>query len=89
MFAPGVATSVGGVPEVITDGDDGLLVPAGDAAALADALSKLLGAPDLRNAAGRRAAQTARRFDITQAVRRIEEVYREALRPSPRAVARH
>jgi glycosyltransferase involved in cell wall biosynthesis len=85
---PCAATSVGGVPEVIDDGNEGLLVPAGDSDALADALSTLLGAPDLRRAIGARGAQTARRFDITEAARRTEAVYRDALRASPRVAAR-
>jgi glycosyltransferase involved in cell wall biosynthesis len=84
---PCVATSVGGVPEVVTDGDEGLLVPPQDAAGLAKALSRLLGAPEFRDAAGARAAQTARRFDVTQAVRRTEEVYQEALQASRREPA--
>jgi glycosyltransferase involved in cell wall biosynthesis len=83
---PCVATSVGGVPEVVSN--EGLLVPAGDSNALAEALSTLLGAPDVRAAAGARAAETARRFDITGAVHRIEDVYREALDLSSRAVTR-
>jgi glycosyltransferase involved in cell wall biosynthesis len=67
------------VPEVVTDGEEGLLVPARDPAALGDALSILLHNPEFRKAAGARAVQTARGFDMTRAVRRIEEVYREAL----------
>jgi len=86
---PCVATSVGGVPEVINNGNEGLLVPAGDGVALADALNALLHAPELRNAIGARAAQTARRFDVTQAARRTESVYRDALRASSREAARY
>jgi glycosyltransferase involved in cell wall biosynthesis len=85
---PCVATSVGGVPEVIHNGNEGFLVPAGDAVALADALSLLLRAPELRNAIGARGAQTARRFDVTEAAHRTETVYREALRASPQESAR-
>lgn len=81
---PCVATSVGGVPEVIDNGNEGLLVPAGDPAALADALSTLLHAPDLRDAMGGRAAHTARRFDMTDAARRTEDIYRDVLGASPR-----
>lgn len=39
---PVVASAVGGVPEIVRDGDTGLLVPAGDAAALTDALVHVL-----------------------------------------------
>jgi glycosyltransferase involved in cell wall biosynthesis len=85
---PCVATSVGGVPEVIDNGNEGLLVPPGDADALADALSTLLRDPDLREAAGARAAGTALRFDITEAVHRMEDVYQEALQASPSEAAR-
>jgi glycosyltransferase involved in cell wall biosynthesis len=84
---PCVATSVGGVPEVIDNGNEGLLVPPGDAVALANALSTLLRARDLRNAVGASAAQTARRFDVAQAARRTEAVYRDALQASPRLAA--
>jgi glycosyltransferase involved in cell wall biosynthesis len=42
---PVVASRVGGVPEVVEDGDDGLLVPPGDPAALAGALARLLADP--------------------------------------------
>src|SRR5439155_25720744 len=45
---PVVATAVGGVPELVVDGATGLLVPAGDARALANALERLLIDDDLR-----------------------------------------
>ncbi len=59
---PVVASEVGGIPELIDDGDHGLLVPAGARGALADALAALLGDPD-------RAARMGR-----CALRRYEEV---------------
>lgn len=45
---PVVATSVGGIPEVLVDGEHGLLVPAGDKAALAAGISRLLQDEGLR-----------------------------------------
>jgi glycosyltransferase involved in cell wall biosynthesis len=57
---PLVATRVGGVPRVVEDGVNGLLVPPGDAAALATALARLLSDPALSAtlaAAGQRAAR--------------------------------
>ena len=46
---PVVATAVGGVPEVVHDGENGLLVPPDDAVALADALRRLLDDDALRD----------------------------------------
>ena len=77
---PCVATAVGGVPEVITDGREGLLVPPGDARALAEALSTMLCDPEVRESASDHGAWTARCFDLTQAARRTEDLYRAALR---------
>ncbi len=62
---PVVASAVGGVPEVVIDGETGLLVPPDDAPALANALRRLLADAGLRRrlgAAGRRRAEE--RFDL-------------------------
>ena len=45
---PVVATAVGGVPEVVRDGVDGLLCPAGDTDAVTDAIGRLASDPSLR-----------------------------------------
>ena len=63
---PVVATRVGGVPELVVDGETGLLVPAGDTRALADALQRLVDDPDLRarlGAAGRARVEEHFRLD--------------------------
>ncbi|MCH7343708.1 glycosyltransferase family 4 protein [Pelomonas sp. CA6] len=57
---PVVASAVGGIPELITDGEQGLLVPPRDARALAGALDALLRDPA---AAERRARQGRQRFE--------------------------
>lgn len=77
---PVVASRVGGVPEVITHGVDGLLVPPADPAALADALIRLASAPDLRarlGSAGRRTV--VERFSIDAMVRVVQGAYDEEL----------
>ena len=79
---PCVATAVGGVPEIVTDGQEGLLVRPEDPAALADALSTMLCAPNVREEAGAHAACTARWFDLTQAVHHTEGLYLDALQAS-------
>jgi glycosyltransferase involved in cell wall biosynthesis len=58
---PVVATAVGGIPEQVDDGVTGLLVPPGDAEAMAAAIGRLLADDELRGAMGRRAADEARR----------------------------
>lgn len=77
---PVVATAVGGIPEVITHGVDGLLVPAADPAALAEAITRLLTDDGLR----RRIAEAGYgtvvdRFSIDAQVRRTETLYDEEL----------
>jgi glycosyltransferase involved in cell wall biosynthesis len=53
---PVIATTVGGVPEIVRDGENGLLVPAGDADALATAVARLTGDAELRERLARAAA---------------------------------
>jgi glycosyltransferase involved in cell wall biosynthesis len=78
---PVVASAVGGIPEVLTDGVDGLLVPPSDPSALARAIVRLARSPSLREAMGEAGYATVRdRFSIDAHVRRIEAVYDEELR---------
>jgi glycosyltransferase involved in cell wall biosynthesis len=51
---PVIGCNAGGMPEIITDGDNGFLVPPGDAMALAGAIDRLVRAPSLRAAMGAR-----------------------------------
>lgn len=77
---PVVATAVGGVPEVVLDGETGVLVPPRDPAALAGAIAGLLRAPERARrlgAAGRE--RVARLFTVERMVGQISALYREAL----------
>jgi glycosyltransferase involved in cell wall biosynthesis len=74
---PIVATSVGGVPQVITDGVEGLIVPPGDPERLADALQRVAADPVLRDRLGRAARDKSAMFDVTGASREIEGIYRD------------
>ena len=56
---PVVATAVGGIPEVVVDGETGILVPPGDPRALAAAIEKLLADETLRRSMGRRGRERA------------------------------
>lgn len=72
---PVVATNVGGVGEAMHDDVDGLLVPPGDAEALADALQRVFADGELRRRLADAASCRASEFDVSRAVHRIEEVY--------------
>jgi len=70
---PVVATRVDGLPEVVTDGVDGALVPPSDPPALADAVVRVLARRDELGAA---AARSARRFAAPAVATRVEELLR-------------
>lgn len=76
---PSVVTEVGGLPELVEHGKQGLLVPPRDPAALAGAIVTLLGDPAARQRLGDAARARAARFDISLAMHRMEEVYAELL----------
>ena len=78
--APVVATRVGGTPEALIDGETGLLVPPGDAAAIAGAVSRLLDNPDLARRLGCAARRLiAERFSVERMVRATEDLYASLL----------
>ena len=71
-----VASRVGGIPDLVEDGVNGLLVPARDPSALAAALRRLLDDPDLAARLGRAARATvAERYTLELALERLEQVY--------------
>ncbi|HEU5190675.1 MAG TPA: N-acetyl-alpha-D-glucosaminyl L-malate synthase BshA [Methylomirabilota bacterium] len=74
---PSVSTRVGGIPEVVEDGRSGVLVPAGNAAALAGAVEALIDDAPRRLALGRAARDRARAFFAADViVPRYEALYR-------------
>jgi glycosyltransferase involved in cell wall biosynthesis len=88
---PVVSTRVGGVPDVVDDGEDGFLVEVGDADGLAERLERLARDPELR----RRFGETGRervvpRYAVPRLVDDVDALYRELLAeagisPPPRA----
>jgi len=73
-----VASSVGGIPETIADGDNGLLVPPRDAAALAGRLEQVLGDEALRARLARNARVTIEQHYSTEVVcGQLSALYRE------------
>lgn len=77
---PVVATNGGGVPEIVEDGINGLLVPMNDASRMAQALAWLLEHPDDAACMGRRGKERVlAQFTIQRTARMVESVYREVL----------
>jgi glycosyltransferase involved in cell wall biosynthesis len=75
---PVLATAVGGVPEVVHDGENGLLVPAGDVEAIAGAIGRLVGDGGLRAALASRAAGSVAELAEPAALERIVRIVEEA-----------
>jgi glycosyltransferase involved in cell wall biosynthesis len=78
---PVVASRVGGVPEIVVDGETGFLVPPGDVAALHDALARVLSDAALAQRLGANArALVLERFTWQRVAERCLEAYSDLLR---------
>ncbi len=77
---PVVASNVGGIPEIVTDGETGYLVAPKDYESIAQKIITLLENPELRKRMGERAGVIARdRFDIQNQISKIHSVYEQIL----------
>jgi glycosyltransferase involved in cell wall biosynthesis len=73
-----VATAVGGIPEMIRDGETGFLVPSGDCEALADKIGKLLNDDDLRHKIGNSFYEDAKnRFSVESMAQTHIDIYKK------------
>lgn len=76
---PVVATAAGGIPELVQDGETGLLAPVGDAAALARAVERVLSTPSLRAALVAAATSRLAAFGAGRMAEGVLAVYREVV----------
>ena len=77
---PVVATRVGGIPDVVRDGEDGFLVAPGDVDALAERLAQLATDPELRDRMGDAArARVRERYSVERLVDDVDRLYRSLL----------
>ena len=73
-----ISTRVAAIPEIVVDGDTGLLIPPGDVTALTDALRRLLERPHERLRMGERAAlHVAQQYDTTKNTPRLLEILKD------------
>jgi glycosyltransferase involved in cell wall biosynthesis len=78
---PVIASNVGGLPEVVLDGETGLLVPPGNIDALAQAISCLLANPALRNQMGQAGRQfVLEHYRWEDNAKLMEDLYKDILR---------
>ena len=74
---PIASTNVGAIPEVITDGDSGLLVEPKDSKALADKIKYLIDNSDVAKRLGEQAKKDVReKFSLEQMIKQTEEIYK-------------
>ena len=79
-----VASAVGGIPDIIDDGETGMLVTPRSPEALAEAVESLLGSSERRQFMGATArAKVVPHFSLETMVQRIETIYEELLDENP------
>jgi glycosyltransferase involved in cell wall biosynthesis len=76
MGQPIVSTDADGLLDILTAGQDALVVPRRDPAALAEAIVHAIDRPDERERLSAGARRTGRRYDIDRFVRKMEQLYR-------------
>jgi glycosyltransferase involved in cell wall biosynthesis len=72
---PVVASRVGGIPDLVHDGETGYLVPPADAKALSDAILKLLKNPDQAKLMGQRGKECCRQFSLEAMIAKLDNLY--------------
>jgi glycosyltransferase involved in cell wall biosynthesis len=78
---PVVATAVGGVPDVIVDGETGYLVKAGDVKGMAEAIIELLKSPEKAGELGQKGREAVYpKFAAQTLIANVEGLYAELLR---------
>lgn len=81
---PIVATQVGGLPDLVCPGINGILVPAGQPSQLANAILQLLGDPQMRRSMQIKSFQLAQEyFDVEKLVPRLLDIYQASLSMRP------
>ena len=78
-----VCTDVGGIPQLIEDGKQGLLVAPGSDEELAHALARVIGSPEIREGIAAAGRERIREFDTSRKVQEILTLYREVTRCTP------
>jgi len=81
---PVVASNVGGIPDLVEHGRNGLLVPPGDEQALAEAVKRLLKDPEKSKQMGQQGRQICGQFSLEAMLAKLDQLYQELLQSSQR-----
>jgi len=76
---PVITTETCGMPDVVEDGFNGLLIPPADAHAIEQAVLKLAASPELRKQLGEAAQQSMRRYTWERSARLLESLFRRVI----------
>lgn len=76
---PVVGSRTGGIPDLVRDGENGLLVSVGNVNELADAIGRLLTDPQWAMSLGQQGSRDCRRFSLESMVAKIDHLYRDLL----------
>ena len=76
---PVVASRVGGLQDLVVDGQTGILVPPNDPEALTAAINLLMASPDLRRTMGQNAMEHVRPFTVSVVTDQIEQAMQDAI----------
>jgi len=74
---PIVASNVGGIPDLVQHGINGLLVPPGDEKALAAGIKQIIASPDKAESMGRQGRGLCNRFSLEAMIEKIDGLYQD------------
>lgn len=77
---PVITAETCGMPDMVQDGFNGLLVPPADAAALEDAIARLAESEELRERLGRAAQESMKRYEWSSAAHKLEDLFVKVVR---------
>lgn len=77
---PVIATRVGGIPEIITNNQNGILIEPGNFKLLATTIIKLLNNKKLQNKLVKNGSETIKKFSITKMIEETSKVYKELIK---------
>jgi len=84
---PIVASNVGGIPDLVRHGDNGLLVPPGDENALADSIKRLIRDPEQARLFGRNGRKLCHQFSLESMIEKIDGLYEDLVEDRERLPA--